>query len=424
MKINIQIHYSFGLLNALSLSVALLLAGCKTSPEPAQEPASLPTPKPAATLACHAAGSPAWQLLGEQRWPLDTSWAGTPIGGLSSIDYNPADDSYYLVSDDRSAKDSARWYQARIRYNASGLQQVSITGQQYLQTPAGTPYPSSRTAAADTAVPDPEALRLLPGGRSVVWSSEGDFARGFGPALQQAGLDGSWQKTWPLPALLQGPLQPETGRGPRNNMTLEGIAISDDQRSLWLAMEGALRQDGPLPRRGQIGGPLRITQYDLASQQPVRQIAYIPGALPKDNLLLPLIAINGVSEILADGPDHLLVLERAYVLGAGFSARLYRINTQEASDTLAIDALQDAAYTPAHKELLLDFAQLGLRTVDNLEGMTWGPRLASGERVLLLVSDNNFNPAQVTQFLALVETPACASASGNTSGHAGQSHRN
>jgi len=62
--------------------------------------------------------------------------------------------------------------------------------------------------------------------------------------------------------------------------------------------------------------------------------------------------------------------------------------------------------------------------VDNLEGMTWGPRLASGERVLLLVSDNNFNPAQVTQFLALVETPACASASGNTSGHAGQSHRN
>lgn len=420
MKINIQIHYSLGLLKALSLSaLVLLLAGCKTSLEPAHRPASTSTHS-AVAVACHAPGSPALQLLGEQRWPLDTQWAGVPIGGLSSIDYHPADDSYYLVSDDRSAKDSARWYQARIRYDASGLQQVSITGLQYLQTPAGTPYPSSRTAEADTAVPDPEALRLLPGGRSVIWSSEGDFARGFGPALQQAGLDGSWQKTWPLPALLQGPLQPETGRGPRNNMTLEGIAISEDQRSLWLSMEGALRQDGPLPRRGQIGGPLRITQYDLASQQPLRQIAYIPDALPKDNLLLPLIAINGVSEILADDPDHLLVLERAYVLGAGFSARLYRINTQQASDTLAIDSLQEAAYTPAHKELLLDFAQLGLRSVDNLEGMTWGPRLASGERVLLLVSDNNFNPAQVTQFLALVETSACATAPGS----AGQSHRN
>ncbi|GAB2825598.1 esterase-like activity of phytase family protein [Comamonas piscis] len=420
MKINIQIHYSAAPLRRLSLCLAVLaLAGCRTSPEPEHPPASPPTAT-AGAVACHLPGSPALRLLGEQRWPLDTTWAGTPIGGLSSIDYHPGDDSYYLVSDDRSAKDSARWYRARIRYDASGLQQVSIIGQQYLQTPAGVPYPSSRTAAADTAVPDPEALRLLPGGRSVIWSSEGDFARGFGPALQQAGLDGRWQKTWPLPELLQGPLQPETGRGPRNNMTLEGIAISDDQRSLWLSMEGALRQDGALPRRGQIGGPLRITQYDLASQQPTRQIAYIPDALPKDNLLLPLIAINGVSEILADGPDHLLVLERAYVLGAGFSARLYRINTQEASDTLGIDSLQDAAYTPVHKELLLDFAQLGLRTVDNLEGMTWGPRLASGERVLLLVSDNNFNPAQVTQFLTLVETPACAGAASNPD----QSHRN
>ena len=58
--------------------------------------------------------------------------------------------------------------------------------------------------------------------------------------------------------------------------------------------------------------------------------------------------------------------------------------------------------------LVLDFARLGLRSVDNLEGMTWGPPLTNGERVLLLVSDNNFNPAEVTQFIALAETPACS----------------
>ncbi|MEG0110962.1 MAG: esterase-like activity of phytase family protein [Comamonas sp.] len=414
MQIKHKRHYTPSIGACLLAPLLLLLAGCQTAPAPP------PHDSTNSAVACHAPSSAAFQLLGELRWPLDQSWAGTPIGGLSSIDYNPGDGSYYLVSDDRSVHDSARWYQARIRYDASGLQQVSIIDHHYLRTPEGQAYPNSRSAAADTPVPDPEALRLLPGGRSLVWSSEGDFARGFGPSLQQAGLDGRWQQTWPLPPQLQGPLHPGTGRGPRNNMTLEGIAISDDQRSLWLSMEGALRQDGPLPRRGQVGGPLRITQYDLASQQPVRQIAYIPDALPQDNLLLPLFALNGVSEILADGPDHLLVLERAYVLGSGFSVRLYRINTQQASDTLAIDALQDAAYTPARKELLLDFAQLGLRTVDNLEGMTWGPRLASGERVLLLVSDNNFNPAQVTQFLALVETPPCAPAAGN----AGQSHRN
>ena len=126
-------------------------------------------------------------------------------------------------------------------------------------------------------------------------------------------------------------------------------------------------------------------------------------------LLLPLFAINGVSEILADGPDHLLVLERSYVLGSGFSVRLYRIATNTdpsksgASNTLDVDMLVPGQFQPAAKELLFDAAQLGLQTVDNIEGMTWGPRLPSGERVLLLVSDNNFNPAEVTQFVALAQ---------------------
>ena len=43
--------------------------------------------------------------------------------------------------------------------------------------------------------------------------------------------------------------------------------------------------------------------------------------------------------------------------------------------------------------------------VDNIEGMSWGPMLADGKRSLVLVSDNNFNPAQVTQFLAFEVLP-------------------
>jgi hypothetical protein len=31
--------------------------------------------------------------------------------------------------------------------------------------------------------------------------------------------------------------------------------------------------------------------------------------------------------------------------------------------------------------------------------MTFGPRLADGRRSLLIVSDNNFTPGQVSQFL-------------------------
>lgn len=75
------------------------------------------------------------------------------------------------------------------------------------------------------------------------------------------------------------------------------------------------------------------------------------------------------------------------------------------SDTLGQAQLQPGSYRPANKELLLDLADAGLRSVDNLEGMTWGPPLPDGRRVLLLVSDNNFNPAEVTQLIALSEEP-------------------
>jgi hypothetical protein len=51
--------------------------------------------------------------------------------------------------------------------------------------------------------------------------------------------------------------------------------------------------------------------------------------------------------------------------------------------------------------VLLDLADVpGLELVDNLEGMTRGPRLPDGRRTLVLVSDKNFSTAQVTQLLA------------------------
>lgn len=50
------------------------------------------------------------------------------------------------------------------------------------------------------------------------------------------------------------------------------------------------------------------------------------------------------------------------------------------------------------KKLLLDLKELGI-LLDNLEGMTLGSRLPDGTQSLLLVSDNNFNSEQVTQFL-------------------------
>lgn len=351
------------------------------------------------------------QTLGEIRWPHDTQYAGTTVGGLSSIDYDARSGLYYLVSDDRSSFDSARLYTAHIRYDASGLHEVVLQDRIWLLNARQQRFAGIRAPEPGTAVPDPEALRLLPNlsngqGQTMLWSSEGDFGRGFGPQLVEAATDGRWLREWTLPPQLALPAPADRAtQGPRSNFTLEGMSLSADGKTLWLSMEGALRQDGPMPGPGRAGAPVRITAYDMATRQPLRQLAYVPDALPEHLRLLSRHAVNGVSDILADGPDHMLVLERSYAPARGFGARIYRIRTDRAAgtDTLPLQQLTPDNHRPVDKALLLDLSQAGLRSVDNLEGMSWGPPLPDGRRVLLLVSDNNFNPAEVTQFVALLE---------------------
>ena len=388
------------LLPSICLLAALALSACGTTSAP-----HVDQPR-AAQCEITDNATPRFKLLGEVRWNEDLTYGGAPVGGLSSIDWDAARGEFVLVSDDRSVHGPARFYSARMQYDEGGLHKVWLTGMHALLSPAQQPYANAQLAHEDIAVPDAEAMRVVPGTNRLLWTSEGDFPRGFGPELNEIRRDGHWLQRWPLPAALTQ-ISPDSG--PRNSFTLEGMSFSPDGRTLWLSMEGALKQDGPMPTPGNAGAPVRITALDAAKRQPTRQIAYQPDALPESIAFLPQRAVNGVSDILADGDDHLLVLERSFSLGEGWGAKLYRIDlrAEASSDVLNLQRLVPGQFKPAAKTLVLDFARLGLRSVDNLEGMSWGPSLASGERVLVLVSDNNFNPAQVTQFIALAELARC-----------------
>jgi len=61
--------------------------------------------------------------------------------------------------------------------------------------------------------------------------------------------------------------------------------------------------------------------------------------------------------------------------------------------------------TPVGKTLVLDLSEVpGLSpdlapSLDNFEGLAFGPRLADGRSTLIVVSDDNFNETQRTWFL-------------------------
>jgi hypothetical protein len=339
------------------------------------------------------AGPPVLRLIGEATLPHRLQFKGSTVGGLSALDHDPVTGTWVALSDDRSELQPARFYTLRVDVFERGLQ-VDLHDVVTLRQASGQPFPR-REVGGD--VVDPEGLRLLPGGRGVLWSSEGEERVNQPPALREARLDGSHVRDFEVPPLLHFG---RPGSGPRANQALEGLALAPDARTAWVAMEAALQQDGPEPGVGRPGGPCRFTAFDLATGRALRQIAYLPDAVPHPPTVPGGYTDNGVSEILMLDADRMLVLERAYSMGVGNSLRLYEIDTRAGSDTLALSRLAAGEYRPVRKRLVADFAHLGLSRLDNTEGMCWGPRLPNGHRSLVVVSDDNFSARQVTQFAA------------------------
>lgn len=344
------------------------------------------------------------RLIGESRFAHRLQFQGTTVGGLSGIDYDPASGLYYLVSDDGSNINPARFYTARIALDMNSLGQPELLGVTPLRPADDGTYAA---ALRRVQAPDPEAIRWRPGSRTLLWTSEGHSLTGVAPELRESRLDGTLVREFSLPAMFDFHLT----RGPRVNLNLEGLALSPDGSRAWIAMENAMRQDGPPPTVQAAGGPCRFTQLDLASGQVVRQIAYVPDAIPRAPVAPATQADNGVVEILMLDADRMLVLERAYMAGwgpqAGNSLRLYLIDTRQGSDTLATPALQAGAYRAVDKTLIADFSAftgpgpgLRLERLDNTEGMAWGPVLPNGNRSLVFISDDNFSSRQISQWLA------------------------
>lgn len=376
------------LLVGAGAAAVLGLAGC-TAP-----PMAVPAQAPRARL----------RLIGESRMAHRLQFQGSTVGGLSGMDYDPAGDLYYLISDDGSSINPARFYTARIALGMDSLGTPELLGVSTLRQADGKPYPS---ALQGGAVPDPEAIRWRAASNTLLWTSEGHAASGSAPWLRETRPDGGFVREFALPAMFNF----QAGAGPRGNLTLEGLALAPDGRTAWIAMENALLQDGPMPGVQAPGGPCRFTQIDLASGKALRQIAYVPDAIPRAPVPPTAHADNGVTEILMLDAERMLVLERAYMAGwgpeAGNSLRLYLIDTRQAYDTLDLPALLPGAYRPAGKTLLADFSAFTgpgagprLKQLDNTEGMSWGPLLPNGRRSLMFISDDNFSTRQISQWLA------------------------
>jgi 3-phytase len=336
-----------------------------------------------------------YELIGTLDIPTGTLFQNTVVGGLSSITYDAARNVYYVISDDQGTINPVRYYTLDIDVSDGQLDPGDITFLEVttILDQSGAPY-------APTSL-DPEGLVLAHQGQ-LYFSSEGFAARTppVDPFINRMNINGMHNRSLVIP----DKFIPTGAQGVRSNLGFESLNVTPDQKTLVTASEGALAQDGPAANLGQ-SSFARILQYRLSSGTPGAEYVYVVNPVAEVPVPPEQFRVNGLVELLPlDNLGTMLALERSFSVGAegaGNTIWLYEIQTQGATDVSGEFSLLNATFTPVTKRLILNVeTDLGIEP-DNIEGMAFGPALPDGRLPLILVSDNNFSPAQTTQFIVL-----------------------
>ncbi|MFN7729495.1 MAG: esterase-like activity of phytase family protein [Bdellovibrio sp.] len=360
-------------LNFLVLTFLLFTSACATSTASTASPAASRPEKKGTELAIPSTTTEIkLEFLGKLEWPASQMFKKTSIGGLSGAAYNPDTQSWVVVSDDRGRKQEPRFYELKITAEPFKAEPLKV---HFLHKKGQTRWQPN--------VLDCESITLLPWANYLI-SSEGDLNRKprLGPSLLDVKLDGTVARTFDLPEIMLPEPSGVQTKGIQNNMGPEGLTSSDDHRFLWVAIEGPLVQE-----RQAAPDTIRIVQYEMPEAwiiKPTTQFLYeLDGRREGE-----LISVRGVSEIFWVRDQVLWVMERGLEVnlqGLNHDVRIYEVD------------LAAGHHEVLKKKLILDASKVQ-KKLPNFEVMVGGPPLADGRKTLVLISDNNFQKSESTQF--------------------------
>ena len=320
----------------------------------------------------------------------------TPVGALSGITYDRQRKVFYAISDDRSRLAPARFYTLKFNFNDQGIEEITVENVTFLKDQNGKLFPPNSI--------DGEGIAITPQ-NSVFISSEGSVSQGFAPFIREFDLTtGIERQALPIPERFIPDTADNTQtKGIQNNLGFEALTLSPtgylpakgEPFRLFSATEASLLQDQD-PESSQLGAKSRFLHYLLSDGPPLFIAEYLYLNDPPASGALK----EGLPEILAlDNAGHFLTLERSLTL-LGYKVKIYQAATGGATDTSPIASLKGESLRlePIKKKLLVNFDDLSI-PVTNSEGMTLGPKLPDGSQSLIVMSDDNFDDNQVTQFL-------------------------
>lgn len=310
------------------------------------------------------------------------------IGGLSGIDY--LNDTLFFVVDDPS---KPRVLKGKLEGLESDNLELNFLETIYLKDSTSTFFNEHYL--------DLESIFVDETTGRIHLTSEGSINNSKEPVLFSVDRVGKDPKKIELPNYLTDV------NNHFHNKSFESSCLANTKKGFWFTTEEPLRKDGELADFNETNSPLRFSFYDFEKKEVTKQFAYPLGKIdlkPNGN-----VKINGVTALLEYEENKFLVVERAYVSGYGSYGNVVKIFNAEidksTSDVSGFDRLLGKEYTTMKKELILNLNdvkdQLTDGIVDNIEGITFGPKLLNGNRLLILVADDNFQKfgRQLNQFI-------------------------
>ncbi len=325
---------------------------------------------------------------------------GTPAdrtGGPSGFSWTGIGQLYFWLSD-RGPKDGITDHQPRfhevdmtaaLAEGSAPVIRKTIT----LKQENGLPL-TGKSTAFDLKSPekstrfDPEGIALWQG--KILVSDE------YGPSIRSFDTDGKTLLNWPVPARFQvaNPRGEEAQElkanksGRQSNSGFEGLC-TDGQGGLLAIAQRALLQDGALSNDGKrIGRNLRILQTCGPNCKP-RELVYVLDD-----------PTTGISEICHVGGSLFLSIERDSKPGLeAKTKKIMLFDIADATDVSSIENLPSGplpdSIQPVKKRVFVDlldprFHLNGKDFPEKIEGLTFGPNLADGRRLMVVATDNDF----------------------------------
>src|SRR5699024_5372086 len=134
------------------------------------------------------------KLIDAKTIPFDKTYKDTKVGGLSGITYDPSNNQWLLISDDRSEHNAARFYEADIDYNNNKYKNINFKDMHKHKQPNGNKHANKKEYKDEknNTLADDETLRFHPQNNEILYTSEGGRSLVLNPFIRKANKQGEY----------------------------------------------------------------------------------------------------------------------------------------------------------------------------------------------------------------------------------------